>query len=472
MPKIKIQGVEKVVSLKELRELGGQLNEQIRTMAGELQARKAKHDAGKDVELWPGESKAQWDARNADYNECARALQEENAAAQAVARAAELDNSRGEQLPSDGNGDTGDRRTNDRTNRADAFEAGLRAWFLSQYNRPVDQRDAQAAAQCGIQLSAREMGISLLDSRSFNQLRFRVTRVHPERRDMSAVTGGSGGYMVPEGFVSQLETALLYFGPMLEACNVITTDAGNDLPWPTVNDTGNTGEQLGESSDIGSSVDPTVAAVNLGAYKFSSKLVKVPVELIEDAAFDLVTWLGTALGQRLGRIVNTKCTTGDGAAGPTGILTAATLGKTTASATAIDETELIDLYHSVDRAYRAGPQVGWMMNDLIAAEVRKLQATNGDFYLSGLASGEPDSIMGKRLWFNNDLASTLTATYKTALFGDFSKYVVRRVRGIRLRRLVERYADYDQEGFVAFMRVDGALIDAGTHPVKYLQQHA
>lgn len=471
MPKIKIQGVEKVVSLKELRELGGQLYEQIRTMASDLQARKAKHDAGQDVELWPGDAKAQWDSCNADYNECARALQEERQAAEAAARAAELLAEPRDNLPSNDAGETPGQQPQ-AGRREDLSDRAMRAWFLTQSGRPVSDEDRRAAATCGIQLQQRELGINLMDSRSFSALRSRVARVHPERRDMSAVTGGSGGYMVPEGFVSQLETALLYFGPMLEASNVITTDAGNDLPWPTVNDTGNTGEQLGESTDIGSSVDTSVANVTLGAYKFSSKLIKVPVELIEDAAFDLVTWLGQALGQRLGRILNTKCTTGDGAATITGIVSAATLGKTTASATALDETELIDLYHSVDRAYRAGPQVGWMMSDLIAAEVRKLQATNGDFYLSGLASGEPDSIMGKRLWFNNDMASTLTATYKTALFGDFSKYVIRRVRGIRLRRLVERYADYDQEGFVAFLRADGNLIDAGTHPIKYLQQHS
>ena len=46
----------------------------------------------------------------------------------------------------------------------------------------------------------------------------------------------------------------------------------------------------------------------------------------------------------------------------------------------------------------------------------------------------------------------------------------RDVADIRLRRLEERYADVDQVGFVAFMRGDGVLLDAGTHPVKYIKQ--
>jgi len=44
------------------------------------------------------------------------------------------------------------------------------------------------------------------------------------------------------------------------------------------------------------------------------------------------------------------------------------------------------------------------------------------------------------------------------------------VSTLRLRRLVERYADADQEGFVGFSRADGDLLDAGTDPVKHLIQ--
>jgi hypothetical protein len=39
-------------------------------------------------------------------------------------------------------------------------------------------------------------------------------------------------------------------------------------------------------------------------------------------------------------------------------------------------------------------------------------------------------------------------------------------------RLNERYADFGQVGFIAFMRIDGNLVDAGTHPINLLQQHS
>jgi HK97 family phage major capsid protein len=66
--------------------------------------------------------------------------------------------------------------------------------------------------------------------------------------------------------------------------------------------------------------------------------------------------------------------------------------------------------------------------------------------------------------------TTPATSVKSILFGDFSKYLIRDVADIRLVRMDERYADYDQVGFTAFMRSDGDLLDAGTHPVKYLTQ--
>lgn len=38
--------------------------------------------------------------------------------------------------------------------------------------------------------------------------------------------------------------------------------------------------------------------------------------------------------------------------------------------------------------------------------------------------------------------------------GDFDRFIIRRVRYMILKRLVERYAEYDQTGFLAFHRFD------------------
>ncbi|MNL77093.1 hypothetical protein D3C87_2031900 [compost metagenome] len=66
--------------------------------------------------------------------------------------------------------------------------------------------------------------------------------------------------------------------------------------------------------------------------------------------------------------------------------------------------------------------------------------------------------------------AAIGASNKSVAFGAFNRYVVRMVREFAIRRLVERYADYDQTGFIGFTRLDGELLDAGA--VKVLQHAA
>jgi HK97 family phage major capsid protein len=85
-----------------------------------------------------------------------------------------------------------------------------------------------------------------------------------------------------------------------------------------------------------------------------------------------------------------------------------------------------------------------------------------------MQAGIPDRLLGYTYVVNQSMASTLAKAAKVVLFGDFSKYKIRDVAGIRLVRLDELFAQTDQVGFVAFLRTDGQLLDAGTNPVKHL----
>jgi hypothetical protein len=46
------------------------------------------------------------------------------------------------------------------------------------------------------------------------------------------------------------------------------------------------------------------------------------------------------------------------------------------------------------------------------------------------------------------------------------------VRDLSIARLDERFADYGEVAYVGFSRIDGRLIDAGTHPISYLSMHS
>ena len=130
--------------------------------------------------------------------------------------------------------------------------------------------------------------------------------------------------------------------------------------------------------------------------------------------------------------------------------------------------EVISLIHNVDPAYRV--TASFMFHDTVLASIRKLKesTTNAYIWQPGLQLGVPDRLLGYRYTINQSMSSAFTTGQKLILFGDLSKYIIRDVSSIRLVRLDERYADLDQIAFIAFMRSDGNLLDAGTHPVKWL----
>jgi len=282
-------------------------------------------------------------------------------------------------------------------------------------------------------------------------------------------TSTAGGHTTFPGFVTNLERALLQFGGVRQAATIVRTATGSALDWPTVNDTSNTGALLSENVQDAEQ-DVTFGNLTLDAYKYTSKIVRISTELMQDSAFNMGSVVGSLLGERLGRIQNTHGTTGTGSGQPNGIVTAATLGKTAASASAITMDEMLDLQASVDPAYRSGAM--WMFNDATRNYVRKLKSTDSVYHWQpGATAGDPDLLFNSGVIINQDMAS-ITNSAKTVLYGALSKYLVREVLGVTLVRMDERYADYGQVAFVAIMRFDGDLLDAGTNPVKYLQQAA
>jgi HK97 family phage major capsid protein len=425
------------------------------------------------TDQWTAEDEKNWEAVNAEYNELTRQIEEAEKREAIDARLAEAEADQRQRVGDReiGRGDL-DGRTDgdaggDRRQRVRATEAhralALQAWCRHQMGRRLRPEHVEACRAADVNPAQRHFDIRLA--------RRQPTLAELRANEPMATTAGTGGETIPEGFVRQFELALLSFDGTRQVADVMRTDSGNPLPWPTSNDTGNTGEMIGESADVAIQ-NVATSSVTFNAYKFGSKLIKVPVELLQDSAFDLASWLAGVMGERIGRVQNTYFTTGSGTAQPKGIVTAATLGKTCASATAITGDEILDLIHSIDPAYRTAG-CGFLMHDNIVLVVRKLKGEDSQYlWQPGLQAGQPERLAGYPLALNQAMASSVAAEAKTILFGQLKKYKIRDAGTLRIRRLVERYAEADQEGFVAFLRSDGDLLDAGTHPVKYMQQAA
>lgn len=313
---------------------------------------------------------------------------------------------------------------------------------------------------------------SFVDTMRAQALQRAIRSMGPrEFRDQATSPDADGGALVPQGFMQELEKARLFFGSMLQEARIVRTATGNPLPWPSVNDTLVKGALLAENI-ADSTVDITFAEQVFGAFKYTSQLVNVSIELMQDSAFNMEAEVGALLGERLGRIHNEHLTVGVGTTEPEGLVTGSTLGKLSAVAGGLTFTfeELIDLELSVDRAYR---QLGaqFVFNDTTFGIIRKIFDTDErPIWQPGVAVGAPDTLMGYRYQINNDMAVPAVDSIPVVFGAVNSHYVVRDVLDVTLRRLDERFADQHQVAFVAINRMDGQVLNAGgtNNPIKHM----
>ncbi len=287
--------------------------------------------------------------------------------------------------------------------------------------------------------------------------------------------GSQGGYLVPTGWGGALLEALKSFGGMRDVATIIQTEGGNPIPFPTVDDTAAEGEIVAENTSA-SATNLTFGTTSLGAWKWSSMIFTVPVELLMDQGpgMDVEGYIRKAAAMRIARGQNRKYTVGAGTTEPLGIVSSAVAGKVgaTGQTVTVQSDDLIDLEHSIDPAYRSGPGVGWMLHDQSVRTIKKMKdAQNRPLWLPGFATKEPDTILNYRYTINQHMP-TMAANAKSILFGKLDEFVIRDILNVTLFRFDDsNFVTKGQIGFLAWARGDGKLISGG-QPVAYYQNSA
>lgn len=290
-----------------------------------------------------------------------------------------------------------------------------------------------------------------------------------EFRMQTTGTNTAGGYTVPVELANFIVKSMKDWGPMYDEAvtTVISTGSGNIINIPTIDDTGVTAGKHTEGTALtdDGGKDATFGQKQLGAYVYDTEFVKFSMELAQDSIFNMESLLGALLGERLGRIANRELTVGDGTDDPNGVVTASSLGKTAAAAAALTSDELIDLLHSVNAAYRRSPKARWMFADTTLAAIRKLKDGQGNYLwqMGDITKGEPGTLLSYRYEINDDVPA-IAASAKPVIFGDFSRYFVRKVGSPVIGVLRERF--WPDLGIAGLIRFDGELGD--TAAVKHL----
>lgn len=297
------------------------------------------------------------------------------------------------------------------------------------------------------------------------------------RNAMSTTTPSEGGFTVQTDIAVQILDALKSYQGLRGEAEVIRTAMGNPMSFPTSNGTAEVGE-LVEENGLANDADVSFGTLPLNVYKFGSKVVTVPIELLQDSNVDIEAFVRQRLVTRLGRITEQYFATGTGVNQPTGLITAAPVGVTAATggSTSVTYDNLVDLQHSVDPSYRENPGVCWMFNDSTLRSIRKIKDNNGrpifvPGYEQNTPGGAPDTLLGKSICINQNFTA-MAANAKSIAFGDMTYYKIRDCMDITLFRFTDSaYTKRGQVGFLAWMRSGGNLIDVGG-AIKLFQNSA
>lgn len=297
--------------------------------------------------------------------------------------------------------------------------------------------------------------------------------ISPEHQSLfekrAGITGLTAGVIVPETLANSIEVALKAYGGMFEAGSILTTSKGGDLIMPTVNNTNAKATVVAEYNQSTKSA-PSFGSETLKVYTYRTPIVPVSLELLQDSAFDLESLLSNLLAESFGRGINEDLTIGSGTGKPKGIVNWAHPCAINPSAGGISLDALIELIKGVDSSYAARGKFMFNRNTLYSL-VKIKDSTGRYIWQEGAKDGTPATLFGKSYILNDDIEDA-GAGKTSVLFGDFSKYKIRMVKSFRVIRLNELLAEYLSIGLFGFARVDGILLDAGTHPVHKLVHKA
>jgi len=291
-------------------------------------------------------------------------------------------------------------------------------------------------------------------------LRGEMNNAELEKRIMQAGTAGKGLETVPDEFYRTLLNKILEYGMIFADANKITTANHGDLLIPMADDTGNAGAWTAEGGTI-TPADFVTSQVTMKAYKCTTAIV-VSTELLEDAFFDVESYVASSLGIRLARTFENAFINGDGTGKPKGILAGA-VNVPTAVLAVCDQDDMRNLVYALSPALRIGGV--FYVSDAQRKAMDAWVDTTGRLLLQTQASATHATAVEATLYgypvrINHELGDPATPADNPAIFGNPQNYWIRNIRNITVKRSDELYALTDEVLFTATTRLDGKIVNA------------
>lgn len=270
-----------------------------------------------------------------------------------------------------------------------------------------------------------------------------------EQRD-GEMAKGANGAVIPTTIANRIIDTVKQIAPVY----ALTTkfNVKGKLQFPVASGSITTGYQE-EFTDIASSA-VTFTNVELDGHLIGA-LSKVSVSLINNAQFDIVSYVVNKIAQSIAEFLEKELIVGatkikgitDTSYEEAGVkkVETATVGK-------IGADDLIDTQAALKMNVQEGCR--WLMNQATLTEVRKLKDNNGQYILNpDVRTGFGFELLGKPVMISDEMPAG------TVVYGDWSAMYVNIHEDVNIRQLNEVYAAQHGVGFVAWAELDAKLVE-------------
>jgi HK97 family phage major capsid protein len=282
-----------------------------------------------------------------------------------------------------------------------------------------------------------------------------------------------GGFLVPEDWRAEVIKAEAGFEVLAALCRLEPTNS-DTLIFPKMNPhssdvrrTSGFAGQWQQQGYVTGGTAPTVqnyprfSQVRIPVHSWQPDAVEVSPELFEDSGANVEQIVAQAIGECLGLDKDDAILSGVGIKDPEGILNAGLSSVNSGGATSIAIGGIIGMYTEVPAQYRRNST--WVMASRTMGAVLQLNTGTGGVYLFPPNQWN-NTILGRPVVFLDygmDTATaaggtTFTAGNKPVIFGDWKRYIIAQRAGLRIQRLIERFAP--NIGFLPTARLGGQCV--------------
>ena len=292
-----------------------------------------------------------------------------------------------------------------------------------------------------------------------------------EKKVLSTVTGGDGGFAVPEMIDTDIERQLKALSPIRTIARVKAIETSDYKRLVSLGSTAS--GWVGETSGRAETAAPSLAEVAIVPGEIYANAAATQ-RALDDMQFDAEAWLLDEVSEEFAAQEGAAFVNGSGVNQPKGFLTYQTANSSDAGRTfgtlqhvptgtdgnwaAADPSDvLIDLVHTLNPRYRQGAR--FVLNAATLAEIRKFRDADGNFiWRPGLADGQADTLLGYPVVESEDMPDIAPDSLSVA-FGNFDRgYTIVERTGTRVLR--DPYSNKPYVNFYATRRVGGAVVNS------------